>query len=319
MPIISYDSNIHLDIKVISQWLNEYRYNLNTYNNYRNIAHYFIVWLIEHNLSVKSITRTTIHNYQDYLIDFLKNSTINLHITVLGSMFQYLINIQYIYVNPFRLRKQKLPVKKKLTKYLTISDWEILLNFIDNPQTKKEYRSRWIFLLLYYTGCRRSEVVNAKMIDVTIKRTGWWITVAGKGNKTGSIPMPNILIVEFIKYRNSLSLPDIPQVNETNPLISSISDPLLSITASTLYRIIKKTTRKLSEQLKEHDPVRAQIFKDFSPHWLRHTSATHQFEYGIDLRTIKENLRHSNIQTTLSYSHLDQDKQHSETVEKFGN
>lgn len=234
-------------------------------------------------------------------------------------MFQYLVDSQYININPFRLKKYKLPVTVKAQKYLTISDWKILLDFIKNPQTKIEHRTRWIFLLLYYTGCRRSEVINTKMSDIKIKRHRWWITVTGKGNKAGYIPMPSALIIEFVTYRNSLGLTDVPQINETQPLISNISNPLLPITSSTLYRIIKKTTNRLSEQLLEHDPTRAKIFKDFSPHWLRHTSATHQFEFGIDLRIIKENLRHTNIQTTLRYSHLDQDKQHVATVNKFGN
>lgn len=312
-------SEIHLDIKLITTWLNEYRHNFNTFNNYRNIAHKFITWLIYQNLHVKIVTRITLQIYEDYLLNKLENSTINLHITVLGSMFQYLVNSQYININPFRLKKQKLPVISKRPRHLTISDWEILLDFIKNPITKNEYRTRWTFLLLYYTGCRSSEVINAKMSDIKIKRNGWWITVTGKGDKIGHIPMPNVLIIEFITYRNSLGLTDVPQVNEPQPLISNIFNPLLPITTSTLFRIIKRTTDRLSEQLIEHDPVRAKIFKNFSPHWLRHTSATHQFEFGIDLRIIKENLRHSNIQTTLRYSHLDRDKQYIETVDKFGN
>jgi integrase/recombinase XerC len=44
-----------------------------------------------------------------------------------------------------------------------------------------------------------------------------------------------------------------------------------------------------------------------SAHWLRHTSATHQVDAGIDLRIVKENLRHSNLETTMLYQHTEAD------------
>lgn len=312
-------TDIHLDIAILNLWLNEYRYNTNTLNNYRNIAHKFTVWLIHQNLSLKKITRNDIQIYQDYLLQGLRNSTINLHLNVLGSMYQYLIEVQYLIINPFRLIKQKLSVNKNQIKYLTISEWDYLLKFLDNPININQARTRWIFTLLYYTGCRRSEIVQCVMSDITIKRNGWWLCLIGKGNKYGEIPLPNKLIIELVKYRNFIGLPDIPNKSEVNiPLITSINDFSLPITASTLYKAMRKTTTKISKHLQSTNPLLAETFGKMSPHWLRHTSATHQFELGVDLRMIKENLRHSSVQTTLKYSHLNQDNQHSETIKNFG-
>lgn len=162
---------------------------------------------------------------------------------------------------------------------LTTSEVDALLNAPD-LNAFSGARDRALFLVLYASGLRVSEVCGLNLQDVDDQV----VRVKGKGGKERIVPIAPAAVaaidhylVHFRKEEGSALF-----VTEKNRRIDRI--------------LVWKRVKVYAK--------RAGINKPISPHTLRHSFATHLLENGADLRVIQEMLGHANIATTDRYTHI---------------
>lgn len=64
-------------------------------------------------------------------------------------------------------------------------------------------------------------------------------------------------------------------------------------------------------------PAIAEKLRRASPHWMRHTHATHALARGAELTTVRDNLRDASIATTSIYLHGDEVKRARQMAKAF--
>ena len=100
----------------------------------------------------------------------LAPSSIRQALTILGALFQYLLDAGYLHGNPLALaRRQKrgLAQPPGVERYLDAELWQVVQDTLEalprsGARDLHHYeRARWLFHLLYLTGARRTEVARA--------------------------------------------------------------------------------------------------------------------------------------------------------------
>lgn len=175
-------------------------------------------------------------------------------------------------------------LSKRLPSVLSIDEVNRLLDIKTN--TVFDYRNKAMLELMYATGLRVSELVNLNVNDLDISNAS--VRCIGKGNKERILPIGDIAIDalnEYLEKRNTM-------------LKGYITDYLF------INNHGKKLTRQGFFKVLKIIAYKNDIKKQFSPHTLRHSFATHLLENDVDLRIIQELLGHENISTTQIYTHL---------------
>ncbi len=177
--------------------------------------------------------------------------------------------------------------------------------------------------LLYGTGMRLMEGVRLRVKDLDLARRQ--ITVRdGKGAKDRVTVVPDRL-VETLKAHLAVrktGFEEDERLGQSNvylPTALSRKFPtsdrewgwqyvFVAQTASIDPRSGRLQKHHVSEQRIQRTvrstAVAAGIVKPVTPHTLRHSFATHLLEAGYDIRTVQELLGHSDVSTTMIYTHV---------------
>jgi integrase len=258
----------------------------------------------------------------------LKLRSIQAAMTILNGMFTYLLNAQYLSSNPFSLIKQRLVEKfdvesRKIDiveRMLSKEEFHLLIQAIELMHQRQLKAPAWIersyfiFYFLAYLGLRVGELVSHHWTDFLNMDGKWWLTILGKGKKLARVPVNNQCLVVINNYRQSLGLCELNRDRLTaDPLICKLNKnntPVLQegVTERSIHLILKEVALFAAEQTDNRSLQ--EKFKRFSPHWLRHFSASMQAQADIPFEFIKAHHRHSKDETTRLYIHHEDHERH---------
>ncbi len=152
-------------------------------------------------------------------------------------------------------------------------------------------RDRAILELLYASGLRVSELVNARLENLDFDTR--IIRVTGKGDKTRIVPVGS-KACSAIKGYIEKERPQFVKKRTGSEIF--LSHRGAKLTTVRVWQIVKEIAR--------HAGLSMNVY----PHLLRHSFATHLLSNGADLRIIQEMLGHADISTTQIYTHVDQQR-----------
>lgn len=177
--------------------------------------------------------------------------------------------------------------------------------------------------LLYGTGMRLMEGVRLRVKDVDLKKRQILVR-EGKGGKDRVTVLPDSLVepmrIHLLSRRTLFDrdvadgragvwMPDALAVKFPNaPFEWGWQYVFIASGLSVDPRSGAVRRHHLDEKLIQRHlraaALAAGIVRPVSPHVLRHSFATHLLEAGYDIRTVQELLGHSDVSTTMIYTHV---------------
>ena len=284
-------------VELFSRWTSFIDASPKTVDTYSKNIKRFFVYLMENGITQPQ--REDIVAYRDYLKVDHKPTTVQGYLAAVKLFFQW-TEQERLYPNVAqRVKGAKLDTEHKKD-YLTTKQVTKLLGGVDR-ESLKGLRDYAILSVMVTTGLREVSIVNANIGDIRTAGDAVALFYKGKGHEEKAT---YVKLAEPVEEAVRAYLKARGETNPEAPLFSSIANRNNGerMTTRSVSRIAK--TRLVDVGL-ESDRL--------TGHSLRHTAATLNLLNGGTVEETQQLLDHSNINTTLIYSHaLERANNHSE-------
>ena len=241
--------------------------SIKTQENYQST----VLGFLSHFKNEESPAHIKTDSIKEWLLTFKTINTRNHKLCAIKSFYQITVGMP--------LKLNKIPFSKKDKKLPIVLSVEEIQRMFDVCENKKH---KVILALLYSCSLRVSELINLKWRNIDRSRMIINI-IQAKGNKDRQVGLNDALIKLLEDY-----------YNDYKPIEYILNGQKeLKYTDRSVGGVVKQLAEKAGIQNKR-----------VYTHLLRHTSATHMVESGVDINLIQKLLGHNSVKTTNIYLHI---------------
>ena len=224
-------------------------------------------------------------------------TTRNQRLSALSAFASYAQNRDYGSASMFRNNVSKIPRKKEFRSGRSCFTREEVKSLFDLPDSGTEIglRDKTLLCFMYASGMRAQEVCDLTVGDILFYPDRAGINVHGKGQKMRRIGIPSSAADMLKKYIGHRGISN----NSERHVFSSQTHEKMTVSC------IEEIYKKYVSRAKQDNP--GQFRDNYTPHSMRHTTATHMLEAGVPLIVVKNFLGHVSLQTTQIYTEIMQD------------
>ena len=224
-------------------------------------------------------------------------ATRNQRLSALAAFSAYAQNRDFDAAAGFRNCVLKVPKKKaprKSRNSFTRDEVRLLFELPDEG-TGTGLRDKVLLCFMYASGVRAQEVCDLTVGDIQFYPDRAGIIIHGKGQKVRRIGIPcaaSDILKKYIARR---------KISDKMGAHVFSSQTHEKMTVSCVEEIFAKYVSLAKQKYPD------QFRHSYTPHSMRHTTATHMLEAGVPLIVVKNFLGHVSLQTTQIYVEISQD------------
>lgn len=267
-----------------------------TRKSYQNDLNAFFTFIGQNfrNLSILCIARIHVIAFRNWLAEnSYAPKSISRKLSSLSTYFKFLIEKNHLAINPCDGVGRPKQIVKSETNDLSDEEVVSLLEVVDHQAS---HLHRAIIYLFFFSGIRKSELINLKLKDYKEINAQMTITILAKGGKTLIKFLPSICAEVIADYLENMRANG-REVDPEDWIFQPSKNP--SSVGANLTRPLRP---KSVDYIFSKYCRLAGIFKRVSPHSARATYIGSALQNGANLVKVSRDVGHCSVQTTEQYN-----------------
>jgi site-specific recombinase XerD len=260
----------------------------------------------------------------------LSSDSIKESFAILSTFFNFLLQEEYVTLNPVALIRQKSKFIRKQQESLKIRrlselQWHYVIDTAQQmAESNSDLHERTLFIMsaLYAMYLRISELSTTQRWVPAMNHFqrdndgNWWFITVGKGNKQRQIAVSNAMLVALKRWRKHLGLSLLPSPGDNSPLLPKTKGKGAISNTTYIRKIVQRCFDKAMEKLIQDGLVEeAEVLEHATVHWLRHTGISDDVKRR-PREHVRDDAGHSSSAITDKYIDIELRERHQSAKNK---